>query len=270
MQIKLVSLNIFNGHALDAAVEFLTAEKPDVVVLQEVHDGADPKLEPKYRTLEELTNRLGLPYHDFEPCLLVNRAEGKIPWGNATFSRFPITGREAIFFNGPFKEDYVEDKTGANNLNMPHVLLGAKLETPAGEVNVYNLHGTWDLDGDNFSEKRRQMSEAVITAAKGKSNFIVAGDTNAKPTNQAMVNIEDHLVSVFGHELTSTFNMSRKDNPGYATAAVDMVYVSADIRVLAKSCPNVDVSDHLPLVVTLEIAPVKPASEPEKERSAAL
>ncbi len=270
MQIKLISLNIWNGEALDAAVEFLTAEKPDIVVLQEVHNGTNPELSPMYRTLEELKSRLGLPYCDFEPCLLVNRKEGKLPWGNATFSRFPITSREAVFFNGPFMEDYVEDKTGANNHSMPHVLLGTKLDTPAGEVNVYNLHGTWDLDGDNFSEKRRQMSEAVIAAAKGKPNFIVAGDTNAKPTNQAMINIEDHLASVFGHELTTTFNMSRKDNPGYATAAVDMVYVSPDIRVIAKSCPNVDVSDHLPLIVTLEIAPVKSASEPEKEHSATL
>lgn len=268
MRIKLVSLNIWNGGALDAAIEFITSQNPDIVVLQEVYNGTDPSLEPKYRTFEELKNRLGLPYHDYEPCLLINTPAGKLPWGNATFSRFPVAARETIFFNGPMNEDYVPDIK--NNPSIPHVLLCDKLETPDGEVNVLNLHGTWDLDGDNFSDKRRQMSEAVISAAKGKPNVIVAGDTNAKPTNQAMINIEGHLASVFGRELTTTFNMSRKDNPGYGTAAVDMVYVSSDIKVVAKECPDADVSDHLPLVVTMEITPVEAAAEPAKEQPAAL
>jgi endonuclease/exonuclease/phosphatase family metal-dependent hydrolase len=64
--------------------------------------------------------------------------------------------------------------------------------------------------------------------------------------------IEEHLTSVFGNSLTTTFNMRRKENPGYATAAVDLMYISNDLRVTGKDCPDVDISDHLPLVVTLE------------------
>jgi endonuclease/exonuclease/phosphatase family metal-dependent hydrolase len=56
---------------------------------------------------------------------------------------------------------------------------------------------------------------------------------------------------VFGEELKTTFNMKHKDNPGYATAAVDMMFISPDIKVSEKACPEVDVSDHLPLVVQL-------------------
>lgn len=85
-----------------------------------------------------------------------------------------------------------------------------------------------------------------------KPHVILAGDTNAKPTNQAMRNLEKHFVSVFGDELTTTFNMKRKTNPGYATAAVDLMYISPDLEVIQKACLDVDVSDHLPLVVTLQ------------------
>lgn len=47
--------------------------------------------------------------------------------------------------------------------------------------------------------------------------------------------------------------MRRKSNPGYATSVVDMIFTSPDIRVVSKSCPDVDLSDHFPLIATLEI-----------------
>ncbi len=48
--------------------------------------------------------------------------------------------------------------------------------------------------------------------------------------------------------------MRRKKDPGYATSAVDVVYVSPEIKIISRDCPNVDISDHLPLVATLDIA----------------
>lgn len=47
--------------------------------------------------------------------------------------------------------------------------------------------------------------------------------------------------------------MKRKTTFGYATAVVDMIFVSGDICVTSKSCPKVDISDHLPLVCEFEI-----------------
>jgi endonuclease/exonuclease/phosphatase family metal-dependent hydrolase len=68
-----------------------------------------------------------------------------------------------------------------------------------------------------------------------------------------MKNIEQYLTSVFGNNLKSTFNMRRKDNPGYATAAVDMLFVSPNIRIVNSECSDVDISDHLPVIATLEV-----------------
>jgi len=253
MRLKLVTLNLWHGEKLDAICSFLIAEKPDVIFMQEVFDGQDPHLARQYRTLSELKKRLDLPFCAYEAAhinILPDDA-GKAPEGNAIFSRFPILDQEAIFFNDPFRDDYVDDNLDATH--EPRTLLHATLKTPAGEVHAYNLHGSWDLDGDNFGELRRQMSEAVVSATKDKQNVILGGDTNAKPTNQALRNVEQHLTSVFGTELTTTFNMRHKTNPGYGTAAVDMVFVSPNLKVISKSCPDVDVSDHFPLIVTFEI-----------------
>ncbi len=97
------------------------------------------------------------------------------------------------------------------------------------------------------------MSDKIIEAITDVPNVILGGDTNARPTNKAMMAIEEHLDSVFGTELTTTFNMERKHNPGYATSVVDMLFVSSNISVQSHSCPDVDISDHLPLIVTFKV-----------------
>jgi len=252
MTIKVVSLNLWLGGILfDEVCAFIAKESPDILMLQEVYDGKDPGLERRFRTLEEFIKRFNYPAYDFVPTCIEHRKEGKIVQGSAVFSRCPITAQDAVFFNEPFSDHYVD--VPGQYAHQPHALQHLVLATPAGDLNVYNLHGSWDLDGDNFSEARRQMSEAVITAVQGKTKVILAGDTNARPTNQAMINIEKQLTSVFGRELPSTFNMRRKDNPGYASAAVDMMFITPDITVTSKACPDVDISDHLPLVVTVKI-----------------
>jgi endonuclease/exonuclease/phosphatase family metal-dependent hydrolase len=254
MQLKFITVNIWQGEALDRVCAFLDKEKPDVVVMQEVYNGTDPKLEPRFRSYEELKKRLDFPYYDHEAAFIEDRHGDKIPEGNAAFSRFPIVARDVVFFNEPFRDDYIDDIK--NNPIQPHVLLYSALKTPAGAVHVYNVHGPWDLNGDNYSEKRRQMTEAIIAATTDRPNVIVAGDTNAQPTNQAILDLEKHIPSVFGRELTSTFNMRHKTNPGYATARVDMVFASSNLKVISKSCPDVDLSDHYPLIVTFEIPEV--------------
>jgi endonuclease/exonuclease/phosphatase family metal-dependent hydrolase len=251
MKIKIISLNVWEGQLLDRAIEFFKSEKADILLLQEVYGNNGLVGEDRFRTFEILKDSLGFLHANFVPGLRHRRNEGKFLQGNAILSRLPLLETDAVFFNDPFNNDFVDGPE--NNPNFPHVLQHAKITTPDGELNVFNLHGTWDLDGDNYSQKRQQMSQAIVKAVKDKPKVILAGDTNARPTNRAIQEIEKYLHSVFGHELKSTFNMKHKDDPGYATSAVDMVLVSSDIKVLNKTCSDVDISDHLPLIVELEI-----------------
>ena len=97
------------------------------------------------------------------------------------------------------------------------------------------------------------MSQKIVNNLQGKEHVILAGDFNLQPNTQTISNIEKQLKNVFRGELKTTFNMKRKDNPGYASAVVDMIFVSKHIKILKHYCPNVDVSDHLPLVCVFEV-----------------
>lgn len=256
MKLKFVCLNLWRGGELfDGILDFLAKENADIIALQEVCDSPDPALPRQYHSIQTLQERLHYSHTDFAPALLDILPEGKILNGNAILSRFPIKSRDVTFFNEPFGErDGKDPKTFPTTpRNLQHV----SLDTPGGKVNIFNLQGVWDMDGDNFSEQRRNMSNVIIKAIKGKPNVIVAGDTNAKHTNPAMRAIEEHLTSVFGDKRITSFNMRRKDNPGYATAVVDHIYVSKDIKVLEYDCPDVDISDHFPLTALLEVGASK-------------
>lgn len=254
MNLKVISLNMWwGGELFSALLEFLRREDADIVMLQEVYDGTDPSLKPSYRSMRVLDKELGYPYAEFGLAYIETAPAGKIPHGNAILSKFAVKDSETLFMANPPRPDFEYRDTREHWPILPAPLQIANLETPAGSVAVGNVHGVWDLDGDNYSQNRQAMTSMILELAARQPNVIVAGDTNAKSTNRAMLELEPRLKSVFGAEVPTTFNMRRKDNPGYATAAVDLMFVSSKIEVISKHVPDVDISDHLPLVVTLQI-----------------
>jgi endonuclease/exonuclease/phosphatase family metal-dependent hydrolase len=242
---------MWRGNLLENVITFLKEQDADIVVLQEVFNTEDRDLDDGFRSLEILKDKLDYEYFNYAPAFIDSDFENKVEQGNLIFSKFPITNHEVVFLNSHYKRLAAE-----NRRNFPHLprnLQSVAIESPAGELNVLNFHGVWDLDGDNYSPQRQKMSRIIVEQIKNKQNVILAGDTNATPGNQAIREIEDHLISVFRGDLKTTFNMKHKDNPDYAYVAVDMMFVGRNIEVINKSCLEVDVSDHLPLVATLEI-----------------
>lgn len=254
MTIKVISLNLWQGgNLLPAIVDFLQREAADIVALQEVYDGKDPKLNDNYRSMEMLQKHLNYPHADFAEAYKESLPLGKVPHGNAVLSTFPVTKRSLIYLTEAADSDFEYKDIPEQWPIFPAPLEHVALSTPAGTVNVFNMHGVWDLDGDSYSERRQRMSEVMIRETKAQPNVILLGDSNAKASSRAMRNLEAQLVPVFGPELVTTFNMRHKTNPGYATAPVDLMYISSEFRLVSHDCPDVDVSDHLPLVVRLAL-----------------
>ncbi|HXE10073.1 MAG TPA: endonuclease/exonuclease/phosphatase family protein [Verrucomicrobiae bacterium] len=252
MVLKCICLNLWwGGNLFPAIVDFLRTEDADIVCLQEVHDGHDPKLKDRLRSMDVLRDKLGYAYEDFAESHLLRLPEGAIPSGNGVLSKFEITTRSKTYLFDSTQKEYMD--VPEQWPIFPRILEHVALATPAGEVNVFNMHGVWDLDGDNPSPQREVMFRRTLKAVEGKPNVILTGDTNATTGNPLFKDVEKQLVSVFSDKLESTFNMRRKDKPGYATAAVDHMFVSDSFEIISKECPDVDVSDHKPLVVSLKL-----------------
>lgn len=255
MRIKFITLNIWkNSTIIDSAVAFIKKENPDIINLQEVYNAKDASLDKRYRTLEILKKDLSLSYFHFAAKFrdITKKDNLYAEQGNAIFSRFPIMKSGAIFFDIPYRvvNDY-EQKRIYDQL--PKNLQSVVVEVEDTTFYIYNVHGIWGTDGKD-SKRRLKMSQTIVDQVKDKRNVILAGDFNLRPNTQTIKNIEGYLKNVFKDELTTTFNLKRKSDPGgYSTAVVDMIFVSPDMKVIDHYCPQVDVSDHLPLVCTLEV-----------------
>ncbi len=255
MHFKLITLNLWIGGVLfDRIVDFLREENADIVLLQEVLQGEDPSLPIQYRSFDALRQALDYRYSDFAPSMVDIFPWGNIPNGNAVLSRLPIVQSQVTPFDPSMDSSTPRSPFDPNAWPVtPRSLQHVVVKTQAANLNIYNFQGVWDLDGDRVSPQRENMRDVILREIARKQHVIVAGDTNAKHTNPVMRALEVPLVNVFGDELKTSFNMWRKENPGYGTAVVDMIYASRDLRVASKRCPDVDISDHLPLVAEFEI-----------------
>lgn len=250
MKSKIVTLNIWRGEVYKEAIAFLMQENPDIIMLQEVYNGKDKNLPIPYRLYSFLSEMFPRHFSIFGAQFCDITEYGNIEEGNAIFSKFPIVYSKNTFFDIPYSvfDNHAKERFDDN----PQAILQAELKLGDSTLSAFCVHGVWGFDGKD-NKRRFTMAGVIKRETAGHKNTIMAGDFNLVHNTKAVGQITENLQSVFKDSLTSTFNMKYKDNGGYATAAVDMVFVSPNISVLAKSCPQVDVSDHLPLVVTLEL-----------------
>lgn len=253
MKFKVVCLNLWLGGTLfDNILSFLKKENPDILACQEVLNGKDTNLERQLCSVTVLQKELNFPYTFSTPAYSETREEGMIESGNAIFSRFPILGTKTIFYDIPYAKNYIKPSDPAGFSFIPRNLQQAVLEIGKAKLNFFNTQGIWGADGKD-NERRLKMADIIVEEIKDKENVILTGDFNVNEGTRSIAKIGERLKSVFANELTNTFNMKRKDNPGYASAVVDMIFVSKNIKILEHYCPQVDVSDHLPLVCVCQL-----------------
>jgi endonuclease/exonuclease/phosphatase family metal-dependent hydrolase len=257
MKIKFITLNTEHGGKLfDNIASFIREENPDIVTFQEIFDSKEQENEKRFRAFEEFGSAFSdlLPFSAFKSsCFFINDDYEKgAEYGNAVFSKFEITKNEKTEINAPY--GIVDERGLYDYSEEPGILQCVTLSVAGIELNIFNLHGVWGHDGGD-NQRRIAMANTILDKIKGYDHVILAGDTNF--TKEAVKTIEiiesSGVKSVFGDSLKSTFNMRHKTDPGYATAAVDMIFTSQDIKVLESKMPQVDVSDHYPLMAILEI-----------------
>lgn len=228
---------------------FLRKNSFDILFFQEIFNGRG-EIPKRFRTLEEFQYILPGYFFHFAPSFGDIGEYGPIDRGNAIFSKFPITSSDITFFDLPYR--VFEEQKQRDFEQTPRALEHCAVDCNGTLLHLFNHHGIWGHHGED-TPRRLEMGRVILESLKDKENVILAGDFNLNPNTQTVKMIEKELESVFKESLSTTFNMKHKDNPGYATAKVDMMFVSRNIKVLEKNCPKVDVSDHFPLTATLEI-----------------
>lgn len=243
----------FGGKLFEHIQPFIAEENADILCLQEVYQAENSPLKQPWHAVGELANILGYKYYTFAPAFSEEVEPGyRVQFGNAILSKYPIQASGAIFFdvpyNGTWKPESQEDIIYTpRNLQHAEILINEKV------LHVFNIQGIWGFDGDD-TKRRLAMSEVIAAHIVGKQPALLMGDFNVQEGGKTTDKIEVHMKSIFKGEMQTSFNMNQKDpNSGYATAIVDMMFASSDIKIINHHVSDANISDHLGLVAEVEI-----------------
>ncbi len=135
------------------------------------------------------------------------------------------------------------------------------------DVQLINVHGI-PLPGDKKDTEGRinQSKEILDFVSIGKTPTIIGGDFNLLPNTKSIKMFESHgfkdLIKGFKIKTTRSNNAwkeSKERNKGNGLLFfgrqnfADYVFVSPELKVNSFEVPNIEVSDHLPLILDFEV-----------------
>lgn len=254
---KLVQLNAWMGRLNNLVIDFVKSENPDILCLQEVFSSDAPVAYPENRLFDTfgLIKETGL-FNDyyFSPGVQMDIAGGTADFGNAIFSKFPITRKETVFTDG---DSLVKHFTSildeeakcnpARTLQLIDIAIGNQVFT------VANQHFHWARSplGDEVSAEKMRIATDAIKGFAGDNPLIVSGDFNIVNESPAMRVFDGWL-----RDLTSEYRIDTtlsglkyKD----LKVACDHILVSNRITVNNFEVKNKVVSDHFPLILEFDV-----------------
>lgn len=207
----------------DAVADTIRAAGADVVVLQEVPRGW---LINGGLDLAELLRRdLRMPY--------AWAAAADPQFGNLILSRLPIedvsTGM-LPYGAGPQHRSYVLVRVG----------------TEAGPLTVVGAH----LENKPGTSTRANQILAILAAVRGMPRTIVAGDLNMQP-DDADRSLFVGAGAISAQDVTGNGARSTARSPNFPGDRPDWIWGTADLAFTGFAIQDSDVSDHLPLAVTV-------------------
>jgi len=249
--IKFIQINFYKGKYLEALLDFLINEKPDLIAMQEVSSGCVNFCEDKTVDLFELIKEKlgfeGIFNKDFEIL------EPKGTFGNAVFSRFKIVDKNVLTLKEPMELPFKKLNDESFSPFIPRHLLDATVDFDDKQIHAISWHGTWTAPPTDTDETLRQANLVAGYLKSLNEPFILGGDLNATPQSKTVgiVNSVANNLMMNSSVLETTNLKIHKIAPrGFL---VDYIFTSDHFKLKKLTVPQITVSDHLPIVAELEI-----------------
>lgn len=241
MKIKILQWNIWYKDCinnLDKIIRELKKWDADIVCLQEV--SANNDIEHLKRLFKTYPHGYYAEADKFE-----TRTQG-----NVILTKYPIINRETVFINEPGKSHNGYDKEG-------RVYIEVELNIKGKSLTVGTTHSSYT---DSFVEtigKSEEVGKIIDIIFEKKENYIFTGDLNTHASSFYITNIRNYLKNLgpaLSEPTWTTKPFSYRDfKEDKLKWRLDYVFGSRDIKVNNAEILETKVSDHLPIMVEIDL-----------------
>lgn len=251
MTVRILQWNVLFRESASKILDVLKDADADVLCLQELtsvsghNEGIDV---PAF-----LAEQLGFNYF-YQIAQEWDSPGDRHTLGNGIFSRWNLTRTDHAF---------VRPSQGANPHDPAHegrAYVEADVALPDGTtLTVGTAHLSYIPRGVMTPEKKHEI-DALLGIAKAKeSRYVLTGDFNEPPESYTVQELARHLQHCGPPFETLTWPTRpfqsqdhREEGLGWR---IDYVFATKDLAVADAAVLETDVSDHLPIVVELDVTP---------------
>lgn len=256
MQFKIASINTLDGGVyFDQLIEFIRSENADILSLQEVCSTHKTLDKPQYSLYQYLQKNFNYKYSYFSSAFMQDFNGTYIDVGNAIISKYPIVKARTYFLRDKYKK--FTENGYAFQMNTPRNLQYSKIKLGTGKViDLFNFQGIWHTHEKDTKARINQAKFIANKISKVKLPILCA-DANVEIRTKAgdilqsnLLNCHPNIKHTINTRVRKTGNYSKVD---FENMIVDIIFVSPKFKIISASQPDVDISDHLPLLAILEI-----------------
>lgn len=203
--------------------------------------------------LRILTDHQGYFAPSLDNYIVVSRSQVNSTNFNLSYGlAFFIKNKVKVEAAGDFFVYRDRNSFNPNDLNtLPRNVQYINFTKSGKKFTVCNLHGIWLKEGKKDALSRIKQSKIIkqfLTQQKGEK--IVCGDFNLDINTKSIDLLEKDLVNLIRkYKIQTTRNELFPGEDRYA----DYIFVSAGVKIKSFQVPNVEVSDHLPLILEFAI-----------------
>jgi endonuclease/exonuclease/phosphatase family metal-dependent hydrolase len=246
---KLISLNTWGCRVAEAIFEYIrkNSDSTEIFCFQEILKGGNGKtdrgeIKSAYEDIAKLLpNHTGY-FSEYEDC----------GYYGESFKNLDFKFGLACFARTDFKQSFVE-ATSLLDLDKKwkdysgRFAMGTSFAIKVSDYVVINVHGIWQNSIKGDTEAKIEQSEKILDfTEKINGKKIICGDFNLLPDTRSIKILgEKYRNLVDEYKITDTRGTLYTKEFRYS----DYIFVDKNISVESFSVSNVNVSDHLPLVL---------------------
>jgi endonuclease/exonuclease/phosphatase family metal-dependent hydrolase len=247
--LKIIQVNIWQGKLGQQIIDFLQAEKPDFVCMQEVNDLEGRSGYKFFATLDEIKTEAGFKQAFMSATYSTRYMERELEYGNAILSKLPLVSTKTIFTLGEYRRHFdvtQEDGNDGNNRTLQHTTV----DIDGKALHILNHHGFWvHASKAGNDETFRQMGVIAKTIDLLDGPIILCGDFNLAPNSKSLGLINDKLTN-----LSIVNKLQRTYNQFSAVQEVcDYIFVNDQVKVQHFEMSEALISDHKALILEFSL-----------------